>query len=44
LPTVVATWVDTMAPRKLRAAAMTMALRIDRARVEMQVAMAFAVS
>src|SRR5512145_2459750 len=43
-PIVAATWVETSAPTKLSPAAMRMALRIDRARVEMHVAIAFAVS
>ncbi len=44
LPIIAATCVETSAPTKLSPAAMTMALRIERARVEMQVAIAFAVS
>ena len=44
LPMVEATLVDTMAPAKLRKAAMKMAALTDRARVETQVAMALAVS
>src|SRR5512134_672167 len=44
LPIVVATWVETSAPTKFNPAAMKIALRIERARVEMQVAMALAVS
>lgn len=43
-PMVVATLVEMMAPTKLRTAAMVMAERIERARVEMQVAMALAAS
>ena len=41
---VAATLVETMAPAKLRNAAMKMALLTDRARVDTQVAMALAVS
>jgi hypothetical protein len=44
LPTIFATCVETSAPTKFKPAAMMMAFRIDRARVEMQVAIAFAVS
>jgi len=44
LPMVVATLVETMAPAKLRTAAMMMAALTDKARVETQVAMALAVS
>src|SRR5512134_4066906 len=44
LPMVVATWVEISAPTKLRPAAIMIALRTESARVEMQVAMAFAVS
>src|SRR5512143_3429674 len=43
-PIVAATWVETRAPTKLSPAAMRIAFRIDRARVEMHVAIAFAVS
>src|SRR5512143_2680981 len=43
-PMVVATCVETSAPTKFSPAAMRMAFRIERARVEMQVAMALAVS
>src|SRR5574341_557901 len=44
LPIVVATWVEMSAPAKFSPAAIRIALRIERARVEMQVAMALAVS
>ena len=44
LPMVFATSVDTMAPTKFSPAAIRMALLTVRARVETQVAMAFAVS
>ena len=44
LPMVVATLVETIAPAKLRNAAMKMAALTDSARVETQVAMALAVS
>src|SRR3989337_3628384 len=44
LPIVVATCVETSAPTKWSRAAMRMASRIERARVEMQVAIALAVS
>jgi len=44
LPIVVATWVETKAPTKFSPAAIRMALRMERARVEMHVAIAFAVS
>src|SRR5512134_853134 len=43
-PIVVATCVETSAPTKFSPAAMRIAFRIERARVEMQVAMALAVS
>src|SRR6185437_9681733 len=44
VPMVLATWVLMNAPRKLRKAAITMATRGERTRVETLVAMAFAVS
>lgn len=44
LPMVAATFVEIMAPTKFNTAAMIMALFIDRALVETQVAIAFAVS
>src|SRR3989304_5789180 len=44
LPIVVATCVETSAPTKFSPAAMRIASRIERARVEMQVAIALAVS
>ena len=44
LPTVVATLVETKAPRKFMMAAMATATRGERARVETEVAMALAVS
>ena len=43
-PTVLATLVETKAPRRLRPAAMSTAMRGDRARVDTEVAMALAVS